>query len=252
MRTLFLLLALTLALAVPAVADEVTLDSGKDNTIYESDTGHLSNALGLNLFAGSNGAGGGNRVTRALIAFDLSEIPDGSTIQSAELIIQVDKTRNAGTLQLHKVSQDWGEGTSGASFPGSTGGGGGGDDATTGDATWIHTFSDNTFWTSAGGDFDPIFSDSVAVSGTGSYSFDDAELAVDLQSWLDNPETNFGWLIRQSNESTTAIRFTSFQNGGTLPMLDVAFVPEPGAIGTLAAALTLLILRRGIGRRHIA
>ena len=95
MRTLFLLLALTLALAVPAVADEVTLDSGKDNTIYESDTGHLSNALGLNLFAGSNGAGGGNRVTRALIAFDLSEIPDGSTIQSAELIIQKIYQKNA-------------------------------------------------------------------------------------------------------------------------------------------------------------
>ncbi len=248
MHTLLLPIALALTFAAPSLADTITLTSGNDNTIYESETGALSNGAGFQLFAGTSGAarpGIPDRITRALIAFDLSPIPDGATIESVELIIQVDSPKvHTGTLQLHKLDSDWGEGTSNAGR-----GEGGGAPATLGDATWIHTFSPGSLWATPGGDFDPLFSDNVSVTSNGSFSFDDPELAMDVQSWFDNPETNFGWLIKLSNESGRAIRFKSFESGGAPPELDVVFtVPEPGAIGSLAAVLTLLALRAGKAR----
>ena len=247
MYALLLLIALMLTFGAPSRADTVTLTSGNDNTLYESDTGALSNGAGAQLFAGTSGQTGGSRITRALIAFDLSPIPDGAIVESAELILQIDSPRvHTGTLQLHKLDSDWGEGTSNASM-----GEGGGAPTATGDATWIHTFSPGSMWATPGGDFDPLFSGSVSVTSNGSFSFDDMALVTDVQSWLDQPESNFGWLIRLSNESRQAIRFKSFENGGTSPQLEVVFtVPEPAtAMQGVAALAALALLSRSRWRR---
>ena len=50
----------------------------------------------------------------------------------------------------------------------------------------------------------------------------------DVQGWLDNPSSNFGWLL-QGNESTspTTKRFDTKENGtvANRPMLTVNYTP---------------------------
>ena len=58
----------------------VTLIAAQDNILYESATGNLSNALGTHLYVGNNNTGR----RRAVVAFDLSAIPEQADIQSAE------------------------------------------------------------------------------------------------------------------------------------------------------------------------
>ena len=235
MRTTLLLLALLLA--APAHAASIVLSSGKDNTLYESTDGSLSNGAGDYLFAGTNGAGGGSRVMRSVLAFDLSLIPDNARVDSLELLLDVNTPIiSSGTVQVHRLTQDWGEGSSAAGQ-----GEGGGAASSAGDATWLHTFFDTNLWTNPGGDFDATFSDSLDISGNGMASFDSAQLAADLQAWLDAPATNFGWLLKLSDDSAAPLRFGSF-DGSAAPRLAVEYtlIPEPQTALLLGLGLGLL------------
>ena len=113
------------------------------------------------------------------------------------------------------------------------GGGGGGASAASGDATWIHRFFSALNWSAAGGDFAAGASASTPVGSAGSYSWSSAQMTTDVQAWLDNPSSNFGWLLKGSEGSnTTAKRFDSSENASTInrPTLQVMFtaptVPE--------------------------
>lgn len=120
-------------LSTPLLAEEVTLEPNKDTTIYQDNDGLLANGAGDYFFGGINGSGGGNRIMRALIAFDLTAIPPGSIIESARLTMRNELPRNDGVQRaatLHRVSKDWGEGSSDAPQ-----GEAGGAQATSGDAT---------------------------------------------------------------------------------------------------------------------
>ena len=94
------------------------------------------------------------------------------------------------TVELHKLLADWGEGTSHAPM-----GEGDGAPATPNDATWRHRFFDTIFWTTQGGDFSATVSASQSVGGVGQYTWSSAQMVADVQSWLDNPASNFGWLV---------------------------------------------------------
>ncbi|MCH8311008.1 MAG: DNRLRE domain-containing protein, partial [Chloroflexi bacterium] len=117
--------------ATPSVSTQsVTVGPSKDNTLYESSTGALSNGAGQYMFVG-NTAGSNSR--RALIAFDLSGMPDGATINSVTLTLNMSKTSSgAQTVELHRLASDWGEGSSKAG-----GKQGAGIAPETGDATWV-------------------------------------------------------------------------------------------------------------------
>src|SRR5688572_17752262 len=94
------------------VAASVMLTPSKDNTIYGD--GSVSNGAGPYLFAGSSGE---KRVLRGLIAFDLAgQIPAGATINSVTLTLSVNTPlpANSNTVRLHRVTAEWGEGTSSA------------------------------------------------------------------------------------------------------------------------------------------
>lgn len=223
LRTFLITISLLLPLASLTVwAEEMDFTPLKDNTIYEDST--LSNGQGDSIFAGINGGGGGNRIMRSLIAFDVSAIPPGSTINSASLKLSEESTRNHGTatVTLHRVTKDWGEGTSHASR-----GEAGGAPATTGDATWTHTFFDTDTWDVAGGDFSSA-SASESISENGTYTWDSTpELVSDVQGWLDDPSTNFGWILlgNESGSSVTSKQFVSKDGSGQMPTLTVNFTP---------------------------
>ena len=87
--------ALALAVGVAPVAHAgvgttVVLSASKDNTLYESATGALSNGSGDSFFAGTTGT---DLIRRGLLAFDIaSAIPAGSVITNVELILQMTRT----------------------------------------------------------------------------------------------------------------------------------------------------------------
>ena len=64
----------------------VTLTSDRDNTLYESATGGLSNGAGSRCFVGLTAQGPESDARRALVRFDLAaQIPPCSTITAVTL-----------------------------------------------------------------------------------------------------------------------------------------------------------------------
>ncbi|MFQ5876470.1 MAG: DNRLRE domain-containing protein [Acidobacteriota bacterium] len=215
--------------ARPAGAATAVLAPVKDNTLYETSDGSLSNGAGQHLFAGNNGLG---ETRRGLIAFDIAGgIPPGATITGASLTLSMSRTR-AGPepVSLHRVLADWGEGTSVAGR-----GEGIGAPSTPGDATWIHRFFSELRWAAAGGDFDPTPSATIMVGGIGLYTWiSTPALVADVQLWLDAPGMNSGWiLIGNELGSATAKRFDSRENisAASRPMLSVEFTSGATSAG---------------------
>jgi len=71
----FLMLAPALALA-----NSIDLTPSHDNTLFEIPDGSLSNGAGEQLYVGLSHLAPGFALRRALVQFDLSAIPGGSTI----------------------------------------------------------------------------------------------------------------------------------------------------------------------------
>ena len=210
----------------PSVSStRIALSPSRDNTLYEDETGSLSNGAGEHFFVGSTDM---EMIRRGVIAFDVAGgIPEGSTILSATLKLNMSKS-NTGVqpIALHRLLAAWGEGRSNA--PDNEGAG---TSATPGSATWIHTFFDSGFWTTPGGDFSSTARATRMVAGIGFYTWGStAEMVTDVQAWLDTPATNFGWLLA-GNESTatTTKRFDTRENSdpSLRPLLIIDYVAPP-------------------------
>jgi len=230
MRSSKILLTLVVATALGALggglasAGTVNINPSKDNTLYEydPDIGDLSNALGLHFFAGKTAM---NTLRRGVLAFDIAgNIPPGSTITAVSLSANMSRTptNTAYAMELHKLLADWGEGTSHA--PGQEGGGA---PATPNDATWRHRFFDTIFWSTQGGDFSATVSASQMVGQVGQYTWSSAQMVADVQGWLDNPASNFGWLMLGDETAiATAKRFDTRESASP-PMLTIEFTRAP-------------------------
>ena len=162
---------------------------------------------------------------RGVLAFDIAgNIPAGSTILGVTLSLNMSRTADntARTIELHKLLADWGEGTSVA--PGEEGDGA---PATTNDATWRHRFFDTIFWTTEGGDFSATVSASQSVGAVGMYMWSSSQMVADVQSWLSDPATNFGWLVLgDESVAATAKRFDTRESASP-PVLTIQFRPAP-------------------------
>jgi hypothetical protein len=185
-------LAAAIGLANSVSAAMINIMPSKDNTLYEyvQVDGDKSNALGIYFFTGKTIQ---SELRRGVLAFDIAgNIPPGSTITAVTLSLTMSRTLTdtQRTTELHKLLADWGEGTSDAQ-----GEEGDGAPATLNDATWRHQFFDTIFWTTQGGDFSPTVSASQLVGPVGQYLWSSAQMAVDVQGWLNNPTSNFGWIV---------------------------------------------------------
>lgn len=230
---------------VPAAAgnDVVTVGAMKDTTLYEFPTGDLGNGQGSYMFAGRTGQAEFS-IRRALLAFDIaSMVPAGSTITGATLRLHMSKTPTGGSMQfLHRTLANWGEG---ASNDGGEEGNGAG--AQLGDATWLHTFYTDSFWANEGGDFSALPSAGTLVGGVGFYTWSSAGLISDVQGWLDNPSSNFGWtILGDESQTRTTKRYDTSQNSITSrrPTLTITFIPSPGTLAPLGAGLWFIARRR--------
>lgn len=215
----------------------VTCPANLDNSMYEGL--NYSNGIGQGLFSGKTGAAAGEALRRALVRFDLSTIPTGATLSSANVQLTITKQiADPVTYTLHRVTNAWGEGNSNAPNGNSSSGAGGlGVPAQTNDATWNHRLFPSTLWSTPGGDHigtvsgsgatEPMFVQPIlTLSGSG--------LLTDLQSWLTAPATNFGWLLKGQEgaaDAYTATRFASRQHtsASQRPKLNVSYSAPPTA-----------------------
>ena len=240
-RTIVFALSLVLATASSvATADQVTLTSSKDNTLYESVTGSISNALGQGMFAGNTGSGS---IRRALVAFDIAaSVPSGAMINDVTRTLTMNRTpdNTARTTTLHKVLADWGQGGSNAGDAMD----GAGALATVGDPTWLHTFFPNSNWSAVGGDFSPVASASVSVGANGTYTWGSTpQMVADVQSWLDDQPSNFGWLLKGIETAPTmAKRFATRENStaSSRPSLVIDFTNTTPTLPTAWGAIKAL------------
>lgn len=230
-----------------AMGATIVLSATKDNTLFESSTGALSNGQGDYLYVGKTGVREGFNLRRGLITFDLTSIPADATITGVTLSLFVSRTSpnpaaQTVNISLHAAARDWGEGLSDADSIG----GGPGAPAQAGDATWLHNFYNTSFWTAAGGDFRSAASATTAVTANGSYSWVSARLTADVQAWVANSATNFGWFILGAEGiDESAIRFNSSENTANFPQLTITYaVPEPSSFVLCSAGALLGFLSR--------
>jgi hypothetical protein len=224
-RQLFVMMLLV---STPALSETVTITASQDNTIYSANFdgpgSAVSNGAGENLFVGQVREGW---FRRTLIAFkDLSDIPEGATIESVQLHIHVNKlnfiSHTPMNLNLHRLTSDWGEGASNPPGPQ-----GQGWDAEPGDATWTHSFFSETTWNSPGGDFASTASAQIMDAAAVDINSFGSTVAMvsDVQGWLDDPGSNFGWILIGEESGWNARRLSSRERAVdfTRPRLEIEY-----------------------------
>jgi hypothetical protein len=223
-RAFFWALTILLSGGGLASAETVEIVSNADATLYEGD-GSLANGSGIYLFVGTTDDQNGTVERRSLVAFDIAgAIPDGATVTAAALQMTMSRTvSGAQTVQLRRVTESWNEGPSDA--PNQEGGG---TASQAGDVTWVHReFLSGDDWSTAGGSYSSTVSASQQISGNGTYVFDGTQqLVSDVQGWLDDPSTNFGWaVVMSSPPERSAKRFNSRENSdqASRPRLTVTY-----------------------------
>ena len=254
--------AITLSLAFVVehcAAESVVLTPGADASLIQVSPNN--SAGGSEFFLA--GTTQNRTMNRALLQFDIaSAIPAGSQITAIGLQLEVTRQPSDGfeasLFGLHRMFRSWGEGgTVVTENPGGLGA-----PASAGDATWNHRFAFDTPWAMPGGgagtDFAPTFSSSTIIYGVDVYNFEGTlDMIADAQSWLDNPGTNFGWMLKSQSEELpfTARRFASREDpNGAGPLLFIEYqpVPEPGTWALLATAAVVFgipsLRRKGIRR----
>jgi hypothetical protein len=215
------------ALASAALADVVVLEPVGDNTLFFSDAGALSSGSGPAIFVGNNSS---SKTRRGLLRFDVAgAIPADAAITGVELRLVVSNAPDdvPRSVALHRALAEWGEGESSSS-------GGGGATAEPGDATWLHRFHPDVFWSTAGGDFEPAPSAIAEIVDVGIYTWSGPDLMADVVGWLEAPEANFGWLLRGEEDApATARRIDSRESDpSTRPHLTIQFTPGDTPVET--------------------
>jgi len=198
------------------VEQTVTLTADRDNSVFSEFAGN-SNGAG-DLFAGQ--ILNSPAIRRALIHFDVSSIPAGSQINSAAVTLEVTKVGPATggdfTFGLHRLTRDWGEGNSAGLGQGAP--------AEDGESTWEEAKFNQEAWAEPGGDFIAADSASRVVGNLGSYIWTSTGLAEDVQLWLDQPGTRFGWILR-GEETQASAKVFGARHTATPPKLVVKYLP---------------------------
>ncbi len=206
-------LALTLPLgSLPTHADTTSLVSVADTGLLELEPDFNLGAQ-EDVPAGTLGSTVQMARSRLLLRFDLTALPTGARLQAAHLRLTVTRAPAGGgassIFTLHRLLREWQEGDRQGGLPG-------GSEALPGQATWNSPSAPSPFWQApgalAGADFATDSSSSERILGPGSFEFEfgSSQLA-EIQAWIENPATNFGWILltRTEDVAQTARRFAT-------------------------------------------
>lgn len=245
MRALLPALALTWLSPVAALElAEYRLAPAADTTIFADISGvnrswdDHSDGMGSSLWL-STTAGG--IVRRALLRFDLSDIPAGMQGVSARLTPYESRARDSHDVGLHRLLAPWGEGQSNGGAQGT------GDQATVGDATWRWRDDLVAEWSTRGGDFvaEASATATVGLPLEAHTRGSTPGMVADVRRWLADPAGNHGWImIGPEIDAQNVKRFDSRESGvpsnRPLLVLQLARIPEPASALLLAGGLLAL------------
>jgi len=178
---------------------------------------------------------------RPLIKFDVAgNLPAGARVTSAQFVVEVTKVPQNGfafaEYGLHRMLKNWGEGDK-VSSTNCMSCAGSGQPASTNEACWLDSFTDAPGdWTEPGAQ---ATNDYVAQAASTATIYKEADnpytfistptMIADVQLWLDQPSTNFGWMLRCQTEEIafSARRFGSREHPGSPPLLHISFLIPP-------------------------
>ncbi len=223
-------------------ADTIYLTPSADTTLLQD---YPANNFGDNEYFNS-GTTQNFKTNRALLKFNVTAaVPRGAKITGATLTLAVVGTPVDGNTPsnflLHRMLREWGEGNKRGHPPQQSGLG---QPATTNEATWQDRFAFTTnAWAAPGAapglDFATNISAETYVYGIefSPYTFvSTALITADVQAWLNQPESNFGWLLRSQAETSdfSARRFASREDTNRSPVLAVDYFVSRISQATLA------------------
>jgi hypothetical protein len=150
----------------------------------------------------------GSPDTSALLKWNLSDIPTGSTVQGVSLTLNVSDA-SSDTYEIYDLKRDWVEGQ----------------------ATW-QIAANGTNWQVAGaqGSLDRgttvLGTVTAASKGSVTIQLNSAGVAV-VQNWINNPTTNRGFII-QDYAGNDGLEFASSENAtvANRPKLNITYVPS--------------------------
>ncbi len=149
---------------------------------------------------------------RLLVRFDLSNIPVGSIVTSAQVkLTKTGGSAGSSNVAAHGVTASWREGT------GSCAG------AKNVNASWKKRL-DGVSWAVLGGDYDPTPISTVSVGANGAYTWDVLPAA---QGWVVNSNTNYGLLFGSPDTGTNQFQFASREatSSASRPQLILEYQP---------------------------
>jgi hypothetical protein len=211
-----------------------TLFAIKDAAIFNNQSGNAVN--------GNYGAGGSELLqvgfasptgiyARSLIQFDLSSIPSNAVIESASLQFT---TASSGTftpeIRIQRLLQNWTEGTTSfCTYNAScntqgvaiTNGGS--------DVTWnerSYSSANTNLWTTAGGTFSSETSALSIDVGNTVLQYASSGLKTDVQGWVNNGSTNFGWILRTDFITNTSAMRRFRSREGAIAAGDASTAPK--------------------------
>lgn len=145
---------------------------------------------------------------RSLVEFDLSFLPAGALVQSAELGLYASQVQSPGPVTVHRVTTPWLEGTCQGSG------------CTADGATWVTT-DGSTPWASPGGDHEPAAEDSRTVTTPFTWTFwDVTDAAAD---WVGGSQPNHGLLVRTQPGGSVDFVSSDAANPMEHPRLELEF-----------------------------
>jgi uncharacterized repeat protein (TIGR01451 family) len=192
-------------------AATATLTATEDANIWIGSGGTTKNYGNCNILYAN-----GNPADRALIKFDISNIPSNATIVSANLkMTKIGGSNTATNFSVHKITNNWMEGTGTCT-------------GTTGVANWSQR-QPGINWTTPGGDFNPTSEATISVSNNGNYNWSIPAL---VQSWVANPSSNYGLMLKFANEASVnnEMEFGSSENStvANRPQLVINYTTATG------------------------
>ncbi len=148
---------------------------------------------------------------RSLVIFNLSSIPAGSTIISANLVMTKTGGSNstATNIGVHRVTNPWTENTgscSGRSRP----------------ANWNQRMT-STNWTTAGGDFSSTAESTISVSTNATYTWNVKNL---VQAWVNGTFANNGLMLKRTTEGSSNQKYFASSEATTAsqrPRLEIVY-----------------------------
>ena len=223
MKILILILAGYVLTSLSLRADIVEIIAVADTTLRESEPAtNYGAAPEIRV-----GAAEGRPESRALLRFNVgTAVPPGATITGARLTLEaLDEPGDPAApdeFEIRRMRDFWNEGR------------GHGADVLLQEATWQSRAHPHARWTRPGGT--PAFdlarrpSAAAVIGASGVHTFGPTpKLIADVQHWLDQPQSNHGWMLaRDVGSAPSGVRvFAAREDGARAPRLTVKFAPAP-------------------------